>query len=101
MEAFHLIKKNKKKENKLQHKGAKCPFPLPGRKGKMKQPEFKVYLQFLYKHQILNAIQNYYESNSWTITDNNKIVNTLTGEVLPFLIRIKNGNYQLGKIIYK
>ena len=57
----------------------------------MKQPEFKVYLQFLYKHEILKAIQDYYESNSWTITDNNKIVNTLTGEVLPFLIRIKNG----------
>ena len=46
----------------------------------MKQPEFKVYLQFLYKHEILKAIQDYYESNSWTITDNNKIVNTLTGE---------------------
>ena len=98
MEAFHLIKK---KKNKLQRKGAFCPFPFRGEREKMKQPEFKVYLQFLYKHEILNAIQDYYESNSWTITDNNKIVNTLTGEVLPFLIRIKNGNYQLGKIIYK
>lgn len=67
----------------------------------MKQPEFKVYFHCLYKHEILNAIRDYYESDSWTITDNNKIANTLTGEVLPFLIRIKNGNYQLGKIIYK
>lgn len=57
------------------------------------------------EYAIITKIRDFYESDAWEIVKNvnnyDVIVNRETGEVLPYIIRLNDGNYEVLKPLEK
>lgn len=70
-------------------------------------PVMKAQIKFksIREYDIIEKIRDFYESNAWEIIKDvnnyDVIVNRETGEVLPYLIRLNGGNYEVLKPLEK